>query len=141
MAGLNFPSIFGGGGIVDETGTFQSDWKAIVNQGSLIVKDSSHDGDTATVTLYTVPTGKKLYLFYSTMTSIARAAGAGGDSELQIDGEAILSFSGSNIDEAFRELSGSYAVPLELVGGTVIRSSNGGTTNQILKTTIGGYLI
>ena len=70
-------NLFPRGNIYEDSGGIFSDWKGIIDDGTLISRnDETSDGSTAT--LYTVPAGKILYVLSATLSYRNETDPAGG---------------------------------------------------------------
>ena len=125
-------SLFGRPGIKDDTGTFQSDWKAIIDNGTLV--RGTNSGSNTTVELYEVPAGKIFYLvsaflqLYSTTTAQA-------DGFFDFNGEHILALRTVGAASVSEAVSAAFNIPMKLLATQKLRFN----TNNAGATAVAGF--
>ncbi len=121
--------------ILDDSGVPLSDWKAIIDSGTLILNDGQ--AANATVTIYTVPAGKVFY-FVSANVSCYTTADVDKEARLQDEsGNDIFRVQASG-DNAYNTASTSFAIPLKFIAAQAIKlvSDN---ANLVGIASISGY--
>ena len=125
--------------IDDDTGAQLSDWKALVKDGTFI--NAFGNGENTTVTMYTVPAGKKLYIFgmfigaqnSATVTSIPTC-------DLLIDDGIVMSANTGKLDGGHEYNTLGLGAPIKVEAGDTVKV-DGNRANVFFRAAIAGYLI
>ena len=115
LPGGLFPKV-----ILDDSGSVLSDWKALADFGTRIVKVDFLD--TSAVTVYTVPAGRVLYITYAYINWNARATLTNENIFFYIGTTSvpILKINVHGVDNDHDTLQASYTIPLKLTAGEVL---------------------
>ena len=122
---LNFGQSLFGRTIIDDTGTELSDWKAIIDSGTRITKSAG--ANNATVTIYTVPTGKKFYMIAAILFVNPEGSAGTGRMFVGTDGtdNRIISLTIDSTSNPVLSESIAFTIPLIFSAGDAIKIVSG----------------
>ena len=125
--------------IDDDTGAQLSDWKALVKDGTFI--HAFGNGENQTITIRTVPAGKKLYIFGMFIGAQNSAAVSSIPTcDLMINDVAVMSANTGKLDGGHEYNTLGLGAPIKVnAGGTV--KVDGNRANTFFRGAIVGYEI
>lgn len=123
----------------DDTGTQLSDWKALIQNGTFIHQFGN--GENATVTLYTVPAGKKLYI-YGVFIGAQNSAAVSSipTCDFMINDVAIMSANTGKLDGGHEYNTLGLGTPILVEASGTIKI-DGNRDNTFFRGAFVGYLI
>jgi len=128
-------NLFRRGAIIDNSGTFLSDWKAIIDNGTRITEHAQTSNDTDII--YTVPVNKVFYLV-SGFIQAYLTADVNAEARLQYtDFKVILSLNLAG-DNAHDSIALALPLPLKFSAGTEF-SLRTLTATMVMRGGITGY--
>ncbi len=125
-------------GVVSTDATITDPWKAVVDTGTLIIRQQGCNNSQTT--LYTVPANKVLYVTAASLSWLNSTIITHAHVNLKIGGYTALELEASETDEDHDTISMSFPLPIRLPAGQIIYVKSW-TSGLIGDASIVGYLV